>query len=156
MRMSEGFPLFSLTFDEDGALQSPDELDELIERAKASPAATDVVFLAHGFRNDVGDATTLYDEFLKTFRSHFTRPELDELTARRFVVAGVYWPSKPFKEAYTGATTRGLKDKSRMMADVKKQLQDFKKHDANAAQRSKLDKAIRLLPKAGGTSQSAG
>ena len=147
MRMSEGFPLFSLTFDEDGALQSPDELDELIERAKASPAATDVVFLAHGFRNDVGDATTLYDEFLKTFRSHFTRPELDELTARRFVVAGVYWPSKPFKETYTGATTRGLKDKSRMMADVKKQLQDFKKHDANAAQRSKLDKAIRLLPK---------
>ena len=34
-----------------------------------------------------------------------------------------------------------------MMADVKKQLQDLKKHDANAAQRKKLDKAIRLLPK---------
>ena len=36
MRMSEGFPLFSLTFDEEGALQSQDELDALIERAKAS------------------------------------------------------------------------------------------------------------------------
>ena len=148
MRMSEGFPLFSLTFDEEGALQSQDELDALIERAKAKPRATDVIFLAHGFRNDVGDATTLYDEFLKTFRSHFTRPEFADLAARRFVVAGVYWPSKPFKETYTATSaTRGLQDKSGMMADAKKQLQDFKKHDATAAQRAKLEKAIRLLPK---------
>ena len=146
MRMSEGFPLFSLTFDEEGALQSQDELDALIEQAKARPPATDAIFLAHGFRNDVGDATTLYDEFLKTFRSHFTRPEFADIAARRFVVAAVYWPSKPFKETYAD-TTRGLQDKSRMMADAKKQLQDFKKHDATAAQRLKLDKAIRLLPK---------
>ena len=62
MRMSEGFPLFSLTFDEEGTLQSPDELDALIEQAKARPSATDVIFLAHGFRNDVGDATMLYDD----------------------------------------------------------------------------------------------
>ena len=62
MRMTEGFPVFPLTFDEEGALQSQDELDALIERAKATPPATDVIFLAHGFRNDVGDATTLYDD----------------------------------------------------------------------------------------------
>jgi hypothetical protein len=146
MRMSEGFPLFSLTFDEEGALQSQDEFDSLIERAKATPPATDVILLAHGFRNDVHDATTLYDTFLKTFRSHFTRSEFANVLARRFVIAGVYWPSKPFKEAYTGAT-RGLQDPSRMMADAKKQLQDLRKHDASAAQRPKLDKAIRLLPK---------
>jgi hypothetical protein len=146
MRMSEGFPLFSLTFDEEGALQSQDELDALIEQATESPSATDAIFLAHGFRNDVGDATMWYDMFLNTFRSHFTRPEFEDIAARRFVVAGVYWPSKPFKETFT-ETTRGLQDKSRMMADAKKQLQDFKKHDANAAQRLKLDKAIRLLPK---------
>src|SRR5688572_670360 len=121
MRMSEGFPLFSLTFDEEGALESQDELDALIEEAKARPAATDLMFLAHGFRNDVGDATMLYDTFLKTFRSHFTRPEFADVAARRFVVAGVYWPSKPFKETYTD-TTRGLQDKSRMMSDAKKQL----------------------------------
>ena len=149
MRMTEGFPVFPLTFDEEGTLQSQDELDALIERANGTPPATDVIFLAHGFRNDAGDATTLYDEFLKTFRSHFTRREFADVAARRFLVAGVYWPSKPFKETYTGAT-RGLRDKSRMMADVKKQLQDLKKHDANAAQRKNLDKAIRLLPKLDG------
>ena len=146
MRMSERFPLFSLTFDEDGSLQSQDEFDALIGRAKEAPPATDAIFLAHGFRNDIGDATLLYDTFLKTFRSHFMRPEFEDVAARRYVVAGVYWPSKPFKEAYTGAT-RGLPDDSRMMADVKKQLQDLKKHDATAAQRPKLEKAIRLLPK---------
>ncbi|MEO5742175.1 MAG: hypothetical protein ABIS29_16435, partial [Vicinamibacterales bacterium] len=96
--MSEGFPFVSLTFDEDGALQSQDEFDALIERAKAAPPATDVIFLAHGFRNDVNDASTLYDTFLKTFRSHFDRPEFADMAARRFVVAGVYWPSKPFRE----------------------------------------------------------
>ena len=36
------------------------------------------------------------------------------------------------------------------MADVKTQLEDLKKHDATAAQRKKLDKAIRLLPKLDG------
>jgi hypothetical protein len=145
MRMSEGFPLFSLTFDEKGTLQSQDEFDALVERAKAAPA-TDVIFLAHGFRNDVGDATILYDTFLQTFRSHLFRPEFAGVAARRFVVVGVYWPSKPFKETYTGSM-RELQDKSRMMADLKKQLQDLKKHDATAAQRPKLEKAIRLLPK---------
>ncbi len=34
MRMTEGFPMFPLTFDEEGALQSQDELDALIERVK--------------------------------------------------------------------------------------------------------------------------
>ena len=33
------------------------------------------------------------------------------------------------------------------MADVKAQLEDFKRNDATPAQRRKLDKAIRLLPK---------
>ena len=106
MRMTEGFPMFPLTFDEEGTLQSQDELDALIERANGTPPATDVIFLAHGFRNDAGDATTLYDEFLKTFRSHFTRPEFADVAARRFLVAGVYWPSKPFKETYTRCHAR--------------------------------------------------
>ena len=84
------------------------------------------------------------------------RPEFADMAARRFVVAGVYWPSKPFQGNLQQSATRGLQDKSRMMADAKKQLQDFKKHDATAAQRLKLDKAIRLLPKLEGKSQSAG
>ncbi len=70
------------------------------------------------------------------------------LRSDSFVVAGVYWPSKPFRESYdTGADgTRGLHDDSRAMAEVKAQLEDLKKHDATPGQRRKLAKAIKLLP----------
>ena len=161
MRMTEGFAFFPLTFDEDGELENPGELDAMIARANAAPKATDAIVLAHGFRNDVNDATLLYAEFLKTFAANIARKEFKGVAARRFVVAGVYWPSKPFREAYTGEAettgTRSLKARSRArtpakapsrsMAGAKKLLEDFKKHDATPAQRKKLDKAIKLLPK---------
>jgi hypothetical protein len=165
MRMIEGFAFFPWTFDEDGKLENPGELDAMITRANTAPKATDAIVLAHGFRNDANDATILYEAFLKTLAANIARREFASVAARRFLVAGVYWPSKPFREAYSAAaaeaagtravkgSTRALKTPkapSRSMAGAKKQLEDFKKHDANAAQRKKLDKAIRLLPKLDG------
>jgi hypothetical protein len=147
MQTIEGFPFFPLTFDQDGALESSGEFDAMIGRAKASPPATDALFLAHGFRNDVNDATSLYTTFLRTFRAHLSRPEFAGVASRRFVVAGVYWPSKPFRESYSTESTRALQNPATVMADLKAQLQDFKKNDATPAQRRKLDKAIKLLPK---------
>jgi len=147
MRIIEGFDFFPLTFDDRGQLESRQEFDLLTDRANAVPA-TDAIFIAHGFRNDVTDATTLYTAFLKTFSAQVSRPEFHAVAGRRFVVAGVYWPSKPFRETYdTGADgTRGLHDDSRAMADARAQLDDLKKHDASPDQRRKLEKAIELLP----------
>ncbi|MEO5741282.1 MAG: cutinase family protein, partial [Vicinamibacterales bacterium] len=54
---------------------------------------------------------------------------------------------------YTSGT-RGLQDTSGVMAEAKKQLQDLKRHDANATQRRNLDKAIRLLPKLEGNEKA--
>lgn len=151
MRMIEKFAFFPLTFDQQGEMESRDEFDAMIDRAKAAPQATDVLFLAHGFRNDVNDATTLYTTFLKTFRAHLSRPEFSDIADRRFVVGGVYWPSKPFRETYGDeGRTRALRDPASAMADAKTQLQDLKK-DATPAQRRKLDKAIKLLPKLAGS-----
>ena len=147
MRNIEGFDFFPLNFDDKGKLESGEEFDLLTDRVNTLPA-TDAIFIAHGFRNDATDATTLYDSFLKTFRAHLSRPEFDGVAQRRFVVGGVYWPSKPFRESYdTGAEgTRGLRDDSRAMAEVKAQLDDLRQ-DAPPGQRRKLEKAIRLLPK---------
>jgi hypothetical protein len=147
MRIIEGFDFFPLTFDDKGKLESRQEFELLTDRATTSPA-TDAIFIAHGFRNDAADATTLYTSFLKNFRGHLLRPEFHGLAERRFVVAGVYWPSKPFRESYDTGTegTRGLRDESGVMADVKAQLEDLKKHDASPGQRRKLEKAIKLLP----------
>jgi hypothetical protein len=147
MQIIEGFDFFQLTFDDKGKLESRPEFELLTDRANTGPA-TDAIFIAHGFRNDVADATTLYSSFLKTFRAHMSRPEFHAVAGRRFVVAGIYWPSKPFRETYdTGADgTRSLHDDSRVMADVKAQLEDLKKHDASPDQGRKLEKAIKLLP----------
>jgi hypothetical protein len=146
MQIVEGFDFFPLTFDGQAKLERAQELRALRERVK-SASATDAVFLAHGFRNDNADATGLYTRFLKTFRAQLSRPEFDTVSTRRFVVAGVYWPSKPFREVFDddGDRTRGLRNPAEAMDDAKAQLEVLK-DDMTAAQRAKLDKAIALLP----------
>ena len=149
MQTIEGFPFFSLTFDQDGVLESRDEFGAMVERAKTAPRATDAVFLAHGFRNDVNDASRLYSTFLRNFRAHLSRTEFKDIAGRQFLAAGVYWPAKPFRETYgsDSSGTRGLENPSNAMADAKAELEELKKDDATPAQRRKLDKAIKLLPK---------
>src|SRR5436305_9050935 len=97
MQSVKGFDLFPLTFDENGKLSDAGQFKDLEQHASA---ATDAIFLAHGFRNDVNEATGLYTNFLDTFRAHWSRPEFQVVAARKFVVAAVYWPSKPFKESF--------------------------------------------------------
>jgi hypothetical protein len=147
MQTIERFDFFPLTFDAQGTLESRQEFDAFVKRAAS---ATDALFIAHGFRNDEGDATGLYTRFLKTFSGHLSRPEFKTVAERRFVVAGVYWPSKPFRETYgeDAAGTRGLQNPTDAMSAVKSQLDEL--HDgATPAQRAKLEKAAALLPKLG-------
>ena len=87
MQNIEGFDFGPLTFNDRGQLESRQEFDALVETAKAGPA-TDAIFIAHGFRNSVDDATTLYTHFLQTLRAHLSRPEFEGVAARRFVVGG--------------------------------------------------------------------
>jgi hypothetical protein len=154
METIEGFDFLPLVFEKDGALQDPDELGALIEHAASAPA-TDVIFIAHGFRNDVGQATRLYTDFLKNFRNDLARPSFREVADRSFVVAGVYWPSKAFRETFgeSAEGTRSLQNPALAMADAKEQLEELKK-DATPAQRRSLDKAAALLPKLEGNPEA--
>ena len=77
MQTIEGSDYFPLVFEKNGKLQDPAELDALIERAESAPA-TDVIFIAHGFRNDVGEATRLYSDFLKNFKADGFAPITDK------------------------------------------------------------------------------
>lgn len=142
----EGFDFFPLRFDDEGTLESRQELDAFVTHASKT-SATDALFMAHGFRNDESDATGLYRGFLRTFRTNLARPELAAVSARRFVVAGVYWPSKPFRETYGGNAdgTRALQNPTDVMAGLEADLDDLM-DGASPAQRSKLKKAASLLP----------
>lgn len=147
MQLIEGFDVFPLAFNSQGAPERPQALDEMIDRAKS---ATDAIFIAHGFRNDADDATHLYSSFLKTFRAHFSRPEFRTVANRTFVVAAVYWPSKPFRETFAdddAGRTRGLRPPGAEMAEAKAQLEDLEEHDATPAHRRQLRNAIDLLPR---------
>jgi hypothetical protein len=150
MQTIEGFDVFPLTFDDRGKLENPAELDALVDRVNTA-SASDAVFLAHGFRNSAAEATTLYTRFLQTFRAHLSRPEFAGVAARRFVVASVYWPSKPFREVYDSDApgTRGLRNPAEAMDEARVMLDDLQQ-DASAAQRAKLEKAEALLPRLAG------
>jgi hypothetical protein len=143
MQSMSGFDFFSLTFDDNGKLTSSAELDSLKARANR---ATGVIFLAHGFRNDVNDATTLYTNFLAGFRAHFARPECRVLSSCDFAVAGVYWPSKALPESFPalGGSTQSLDDDAPLLAVLTAKLNDLKDLAPDCS--GQIDQAIQLLP----------
>jgi hypothetical protein len=155
MQTIEGFDFFPLVFDKDGKQESQEEFDALARRATTAPAS-DAIFIAHGFRNDVGEATSLYSKFLKNFRADLNMPQFSEIAQRRFVVGGVYWPSKSFRESFgddEAEGTRGLQNPALAMADAKQRLDELKT-DVTPTQRRALDKAAALLPKLEGNADA--
>src|SRR5207245_9672162 len=115
---------FSLNFDDKGAA-APGDFGDCKQRAAA---ATDAILLAHGFRNNADDATKLYTKFLDTFRGHLGRAEFKELASRKFIVGGVFWPSKSLPESFHSdeGAAQSLDDDAPLLAALAKQLQDLK------------------------------
>lgn len=140
------FDFFRLIVDANGVLQSKDELEALKQRAQAVNA-TDAIFIAHGFRNNEDDATGLYTRFLCNFRQHVDGVFHDNLGARRYVVAGVYWPSKSFQEVeeFTGSVQSAGDDDSADKEAVRVALQEMKQDLAEGDEKDKLDRALVLL-----------
>jgi len=139
MESRHGFDFVKLQFDADGALQNAPSFEEL-----KNAGATDVILIAHGFRNDENDATGLYDRFLTTFRDHLSSGAFPNVAGRKFAVGGVYWPSKPFQESFSG-TVQGVDSELAQKEAVKAKLMDLKATVAHSDQKSKIDKAMALL-----------
>ena len=145
MENIHGFDFFRLHYDADGKLEQSAEFDELKQHAEQ---ATDAIFLAHGFRNDEQDASSLYSGILDTLRGHFESGTLPSLGDRKVVVAGVYWPSKSFRETSEtdgSGSAEALDEESAERAKVVAQLLDLKATVAAPEQKVQLDEAIALL-----------
>ena len=146
MKTLEGFDFFTLKFDGDGKPESSSEVDELVRHVNDA-AVTDVILLVHGFRNDTQQASGIYERFLSTFRAHIARPELKAaLAGRTWAVAGIYWPSKPFRETFGEEenATRGVRSDAATLARIRARLRAMKK-EGRPADRKKIDRAIKLL-----------
>ena len=148
MEQLQGFDFVPLTFDENGTLTSEDTWQALKDRVGSADGVTDAIFLAHGFRNDVNDARALYDEFLRTFRQNMAQPGVaGALTGRRFIVGGVFWPSKTFRESFGDGGVQSTDEDARQLAAATQQLEDLRALvGSDAAARQKLDEATTLLP----------
>ncbi|MGE0703901.1 MAG: hypothetical protein AB7F99_15765 [Vicinamibacterales bacterium] len=147
MQNLEGFPFQSLRFDRNGRAQAGAGIDALIAHARSSDA-TDAILLAHGFRNSEAEALTLYSKLLESFRLHLRRPEIKSaLHERRFVVGGILWPSKAFREAddFERGGTQGLDDVAAEREDIRARLLALR-NDASPDARSQIDRAAALLP----------
>lgn len=144
MQNIAGFDFFPLQYDGNGNLPAADQLNALVP---AAAAATDVIFLAHGFRNDENDATSLYTRFLTSLRGHLGRAEFQSVAARKILAAGVYWPSKSYQESFP-ADSGAVQDvdvTAAQMEAVRQKLLELQT-DATAGQKQALDQAIGLLP----------
>ena len=142
MQVVEGFDYFPLHFDASGNLQGT--LDELQTRAGS---ATDIIFLAHGFRNDETDASGLYRRFLQSFRANLSRPELKGVAARNFAVAAVFWPSKSFSESAPsgGGGTEAADPAAEEQIALEGKIEELKA-EVSASKQANLERAQLLIP----------
>ena len=146
MEQLAGFNFIALEFDGDGNATST-ALDTLQQHIGAAQV-TDVVLMAHGFRNSEQEARGLYEEFLTNFRTHLGRDELKaKLSPRVFAVGGVLWPSKKFDEGpeQVEGGVQGLSNASDDMQATRAELERIRDEDARPAQRPRVDQALLLL-----------
>ena len=135
---------YPLHFDANGNLLDQAEFNGL---KAAAAQATDAIFLAHGFRNYENYATRLYTDFLTHFRAQAQRPELQpNLAPRKFVAAGVFWPSKPFRESFPSdaGSVQAIDSEALQMTSVRQQLLDLHA-EVDPSQAPKLEQAMALL-----------
>lgn len=81
-----GIPYVEAQFDKNGAA---------INQVSIPAGTKDLIFIAHGWRNDANDAKALYTQFF----TNFAKPEVvkpERFAGRSRTVIGVFWPSKNF------------------------------------------------------------
>lgn len=144
MERIHDFDFYRLRFGRDGELEDRAAFEEM---SRNSGAATDAIFLAHGWRNNEDDASRWYTRFLATFGAHMASPEFaGKLGGRKWMVAGIYWPSKSLPEGPSGeGQAQSLEgDEAAQKAYVRAQLEDLR-CEVDDADKPKIDEAIRLL-----------
>ncbi len=95
MRDLAGFPYFQVQFDKEGRVFDATEVQALLDGVGAA-GITDLVFVAHGWKNDIADATALYGELIANVRTALDGGAGGGLAGRKPGFVGVFWPSKKY------------------------------------------------------------
>ncbi len=142
-----GFPFIALEYDNDGALKAS-ALDVLHAHVRTS-GTTDLLMIAHGFRNDATEARSLYERFLQNFSAHITRDELaPTLASRTYAAAGVFWPSKAFREGPgkdEGEAQSIDERETEALDNARAELAALRRDFVTVKQHHTIDRALALL-----------
>lgn len=142
----QGFPFFPLEFTKDGAVARPEQRKALLDALQNGH--TDLFVISHGWNNDMKEARALYDRFFSHFMKQMKGAGLD---ARRFAVAGVFWPSKKFAdkdlipgntapaEGTAAATAASSKARTELKGELEELRKDFYDAPETEGQRGFFD-----------------
>src|SRR5947209_3624794 len=95
--MAFPFPFFSVQFDKSANLFKPAETDALVSAVSNAQAPTDLFLLAHGWNNNLDDATQLYSDIAARLAEQLATNE--KLSGRTYGICGVFWPSIKFADS---------------------------------------------------------
>lgn len=133
-----GFPFFHLEFTKDGEVFRSAEADAVLQSARRGEIK-DLVVLAHGWNNDMADASRLYERLLRAMRDLIDLGREPDLANRKLAVLGVFWPSKKFtdEELIPGGGASLGDEEARLMARLEELKGTFDLPDEAALEEAK-------------------
>ncbi|HEU0014947.1 MAG TPA: hypothetical protein VFQ45_14765 [Longimicrobium sp.] len=140
-----GFDFAPVEFNKEGRVHDEAQVRALLD---ALPGQyTDLLVLSHGWNNDMGEARGLYQRFLSSARGLLDAGH-GAGNGRRFVVMGIFWPSKKFADEDLipgggAASLGGPVDEGELV----KRLEELKGFFDDPAADARLDEAKGLVPK---------
>jgi hypothetical protein len=90
---------FDILYDTGGQLVDPAAESDLLSWLPTGEGkeATDLVFISHGWNNDISEARQLYADFFAAMAS--VQKTQNVLNDRTFAIAAIFWPSKRFADS---------------------------------------------------------
>jgi hypothetical protein len=93
----QSLPFFKLSYDKNQQPTEPNEQAELVKFLKEGET-TDLFVISHGWNNDMNVARKRYDDIFAMI-NRVREEHFSTLGARKFAVAGIFWPSMKFADA---------------------------------------------------------
>jgi pimeloyl-ACP methyl ester carboxylesterase len=146
MNPIDGFPYFPIEFDKKGKVAKPSQVDELESHLKTA-GTTDLIVVSHGWNNDMAEADKLYGDLLKNMQSLISQNKVSGLSARKFAVFGVLWPSKKFADEDLIPSGAAGAINTVELDEVKRRLTDARGTFDAADGDKTLEEMKKLLPK---------
>lgn len=147
MTTNNGFPYLEIEFDAIGQ-HSADRLTTIVTELKTL-ARTDVLFLSHGWNNDIAEARGWYSKYLKCLRDEVDVGTVPGIGAHKLAVVAIFWPSKRFADReLTAGQAHSIGDAA-TSASVRAQCESLgSAFAAGSAERRALDKVAGLVARA--------